>query len=294
MTSLDVLSQLPPSPQEVQENRKNGFGYYMYLPAETQSFSEAIPELEKRAFTELPEILEQLKESHRVLLGGEPGSGKSHLISYLLVDCITNSVPVFALNVHINGGSRSGIDNIMPEIEQFRAKSKEAKGGLLILDNIDFVGYKGRSRGHGESVDYAKAFQPFIDSLFDDDNVYILATSHDEAWREGRWTWSDERIDMPARAVLDTFPVKLDFEGKMALSGLLEVIMKREFEYEQKEGRSNKASLGDATKVMLELQSMNRANFFHANHLDINKFLEHPHQAIQEIDQGRNERRHKT
>lgn len=299
MTSPDILVESMPSPQEIHEDKRNGYGYWMYTPESPVSFPEALPELRNYGgFTELPAIVDEVDKSRRVLLLGEPGSGKSHLVRDLQVGCAINSVPAFCLTVHINAGKKDGVQNIKPQIEEFRVKSKEAGGGLLILDNIDYIGYKGGSRNFVKAEAYSKNFQPLIEDLFTDESLYILATAHDESWREGRWAWHNEAIDGPAKAALEAFPSQLTFEGKMALEGLAQILLSRKPSIEEgKEEVNNlvdKVSIGDATKVMLELSKMGRANFFHANHLELEKFLKDPDAAIQEIDHGRQLRRGKS
>lgn len=298
MTSPDILAETLSSSQEVHEDKRNGYGYWMYTPESPVSFAEALPELRNYGgFTELPAIIDAVDKARRILLIGEPGSGKSHLVRDLQVDCAINSVPAFCLTVHINGGKKDGVQNIKPQLEEFRTKTK-ASGGLLILDNIDYIGYKGGSRNFGKAEAYAREFQPLIADLITDESLYILATAHDEPWREGRWAWRNELIDGPARATLEAFPSKLTFEGKMALEGLAQILLSRkpgtEADDEAVNNRIDKVSIGDATKVMLELSKLGRANFFHANHLELEKFLKDPDTAIQEIDQGRQLRRGKS
>lgn len=77
----------------------------------------------------------------------------------------------------------------------------------------------------------------------------------------------------------------------MALVGLAHILQARNLA--RKEGESP-ITLGKAAQVIRMLHASGRANFFHANHLDVDLFLEDPKAAIDNIEKGRTQRRGKA
>jgi len=278
--------------EELREDNRNGYAYWMYLPAPAAPLTEALPEVAQYGdFEEMPVIIDALQNTDGVLVTGAPGSGKSHLVRDIQTACFFNNIPTFCLTLHVNGGKGEGVDNIRPYIEEFREKSRETGGGVVILDNIDYVGYRGKSRSHAKAAKYAEAIEPLVEELLDDSQIKLLATAHDEEWRAGRWTWEDPAIDEPADAILNAFPSCLVFDGKMALEGLAHLLWVRSAA--RAEGEPP-ITISQAAQVIRHLSESRRANFFHANHLDVGLFLHDPNAAIAELDRGREERRGKS
>jgi hypothetical protein len=274
---------------EIQENRHNGYGYWMYSPAPAAPLDEALPEVAKFGdFNEMPGIIDELIHSKKVLVNGAPGSGKSHLLRDLQTACVFNSIPTFVLAMHINSGKADGAANISPYLHDFTDRSRETGGGVVILDNVDIVGYKGRSRQRSRAIEYAETIEPVIQGLLNDSSTTVLGTAHDDEWREGRWTWQDPAIDEPAAAILDGFSTRIVFDGRMALEGLAHLLWTRNAA--RVEGEPT-ISIGQAAKIIRQLHESRRANFFHARHLDAELFLRDPNAAIAAIEHGRAVRR---
>lgn len=282
----------PPSPEEIQEDKRNGNGYWAYTPTPASPLSEALPALRDYGeFTEIPDIVDGLLYNKAVLVSGAPGSGKSHLVRDIQTGCVLNNIPAFCLTMHVNSGKGQGIANIQPALNEFRDKVRETGGGLVILDNLDILGYRGHSRSRTKATEYAQDARELVEDLLSDRDVVVLATSHDDEWREGKWAWDDPVIDEPAQAVLEAFPSRFVFEGKMALEGLAHLLRGRNL---RRDASHEQISLGQAAQIMRWLAERNRANFFHANHLPVATFMEDPETAIAEIDHGRAVRRGKA
>lgn len=300
--SIDGEGMLPPEANEMEEDRRNGYAYSRFLPTPAASLDESMPELAAFGdFTEFPEIIEELHKSGALLVNGAPGSGKSHLVRDALTGSVLYHLPIFTLTMHINAGKAGGLDNIREPLEDFREKAGDTGGGLIILDNLDIIAYRGKSRPRERTRRYAEAALPLVAELVEDRDIAVLATAHDDAWREGRWTWDDDGINEAAQAVLDLFPASFEFEGKMALEGLAHILWSRMPtgkvpEEGRREGDTvdRPMSIGQAAQVMEMLAGHGRADFFHARHLNIPLFLEDPEAAIAEIDHERDIRRGKA
>ena len=282
-----------PSNGEFQENKRNGYGYWAAIPQPSAPLDEALPEVGyHHDFTEVPHIIDLLVENRSVLVKGAPGSGKSHLLRDVASAAVMNNLPTFYLYMHINGGKRDGIKNISDALDDFRDRTRYTGGGLVILDNLDYIGYRGhRGRSRSAATEHAQDTEELVTDLLGDKNLAVLATAHDNAWREGKWTWDDPAINKPAWRIIEAFNEQLVFEGKMALMGLTHILRERNLD---RCGHESQIPTGRAAHVIRLLRASGRANFFHANHLDIDLFLEDPNAAIAAIEQEREIRRGKA
>jgi hypothetical protein len=276
MINPDIVSS---NPIEITANVANGQGYWMFTPRAPRSFGEQAGAMaEYGDFSELGGVISMAAESGSVLVKGAPGSGKSHLVRELQTSAVVHNVPTFCLTTHVNAGKRTGIENVREPLAQFAETIDEGGQGLIILDNVDFLGYKGSSRRATPTAEYAEQARALFGELIDDPRFAVIGTAHDDAWREGRWTWDDPRIDVPAREALELFGSQAVFEGKMSLVGLAHILHGRGF------------NLGTAARTIRELRGQDRANFFHANHIDPDAYLADPQAAIAEIEAGRQAR----
>jgi hypothetical protein len=283
----------PVTPNEIQENPSNGYAYWAFTPLPAAPLNETLPSIGEypASFIEMPNIITELIRNRDLLVSGSPGSGKSHLVRELQTACITNNLPTYCLTMHKNAGKKEGISNIRPSLDEFNDKVHETGGGLVILDNLDFVAYKGK-RGNPalrqHRAFYAGEAKELVEDLVSNKDLAVLGTIHDDDWRAGRWGWDDPEINEPAQAILDTFPARVYFEGNMALSGLINIIVDR---CATTNTGQEPVSYDEAALVMRELRKYGRANFFHARHLDVRTFLVNPNEAIHKIEHGRTERR---
>jgi hypothetical protein len=263
---------------EIVENPANGNGYWYTLPEHATPLYEGLQGVaEYGTFSEIPGIIDEAQQSGAVLVQGAPGAGKSHLIREMQTGAVANGLPAFCLTVHINAGKASGLEVATEQLTAFREATADT-GGLVILDNVDYLGYKGSSRRRNASATYAAGIEPVIADMIADPKTAVVATAHDDGWRAGRWKWADPAVDGPAQRVLEGFPSRVVFEGGMALVGLAHVMSSRQ------------VPLGDAARTIRQLKALGRADFFHANHIDPELFARDPQAAIDEVMAGRQER----
>jgi hypothetical protein len=267
-----------PAPVNIIENPSNGNGYWYSLPDAPVPLAEGLEAAAQYGtFNELPAIVDMAEANGSVLVQGAPGAGKSHLVRELQTSFVVNDVPCFCLTVHVNGGKASGVEVMKEQLGIFQEATRDT-GGVVILDNVDYVGYRGSSRTRSASTRYAEGLESTVAELAANPSIVTIATGHNDDWREGRWKWNDPAIDGPAGRIMDQFGSQLVFEGGMSLVGLAHVMHNRGFR------------LGEAARTIRALKGMDRANFFHANHVDPAEFAANPAAAIAKIEAGRQER----
>lgn len=290
--SIMITPDVPaPSNAEITQDISSGNGYWYFLPEHAQGVATGLSGVaEYGTFSEIPAIVEEAQTYGSTLVQGAAGSGKSHLVRELLTGCVVNDVPCFCLTMQVNASKpREGLGNAQEQLTDFREAVGD-NGGVVILDNIDFLGYKGHSRRAGQSAEYAKGAQEMVAGLLEDPRMTVIGTAHDDIWRQGRWTWDNPDIDEPAKAVLDSFGSRLVFEGRMSLVGLAHILHQRNQVFQAGEVTDpgmRAIDLGTAAKVIRVLRASGRANFFHAQHLDPHLFLSDPKAAIAKIEAGR-------
>lgn len=266
---------------ELLENKANGQAYWAFVPDHPHGVAEGLPEIaEYSTFQETADILAAAQEAGSVFVEGPPGAGKSHLVRELQEAAIIHDVPTFCLTTQINQGKRDGIENIQEPFAAFREAAAEG-GGLVILDNIDMVGYKGGSKRRGAIAAYAESAQKFVEEVTHDPKLITVATGHDELWRAIRWSWQDPVIDQASAAILESFGARTVFEGKMTLLGLTRVITEKGHNF------------GIAARAVRQMRRDGVDNFYHANHLEPGKYLTDKDAALAELYAGREERRGK-
>ncbi len=262
-------------------NAKSGYGYELYLPDKPQGFEVAAHTIahtnERLLFAEVPEIITRLANAANtaLLMQGEPGSGKSHVRDDVAIGAaVMTDVPYALISLHINGSKPSGAavsEKVIDTLESQKVNS------LLILDNVDYLGYRGKSTTRTKATKYANEMSKIIRRAVESNKIYVLGTSHDEEWRAGRWTWNDESIDTPARASLEVFGEPMEFNGDLTEEGI------KEFSTIRKLGAD----------TVSRLVAMGHTSFFYFKHIDEEAFRHDPLSAIADIEKGRHDRKYR-
>ncbi len=198
------------------ENYSNGFGFganYGQKEIKKSDFYQT-----RSIFLEADLILSTLYDQKFLRLEGQPGCGKSEIINLLFTESSSqsNDYNVFKLATHINGGKTAGIENIKEPFERFLNNCQNV-GGLMLIDNIDYLGYKGHRSVSGAKY-YSQEFAALIDQVFDCSNLKCLATSHCQDWRRSHWLWANEHqaINQISQATIDKFSVVLNYQGNIS------------------------------------------------------------------------------
>lgn len=268
------------------ENRQNGHGIDYFVPSQARQITrEVMTDLDGTTFLEVPEVMRSLVGSKSVLIEGEPGSGKSHLVEDLKMVCATNGVPYFSLALHINGGKRAGPQIARESLAEFKsllAQRDPTATPIVILDNVDYLGYRGSSRSRTRTDEFAREMAGLINELMADESLLVLGSAHDDDWREGRWAWGGE-INAVSQHVVESFAARLSFEGSLSLMGLIDVVRNRHPDYVG----------GRAIRLVRLLKTMGLASYFYAKHTDLDSLEADPDAELARVQAGRAERKHR-
>ncbi len=194
---------------EVYTNKKNGYGIeIIYGPNGIDS-----PLNDDGNFTEFDSIISTARQFDAVRVQGQPGAGKSEILTAIHLAAYREGISSLFLKSHINGGNYNGLQNIRPMLEDYLDHTKHL-GGLILLDNLDFIGYKGK-RTRVSATNYSTDYNKFLGSLTNrDDRNILIATTHTDEWRNGNWQWeSDSPIISNAVEIIDQVKPIFDYGG---------------------------------------------------------------------------------
>jgi hypothetical protein len=268
------------SPENIIEDRSNGAGTLFFQPPEPnppRDLQYTNTDNSSARFVNFYKIIEQSIIYKSLLLEGAPGSGKSNLCQDLEMAVLSSNVPLLRITLHINAGTLRKAVTTLKLLDTFEEQSKK-NGGMFILDNVDYPGYKGSSRTRKSAAQYSEIIVPRLTQLVNSPFSTALGTCHDEQWRVNKWQWNDPVIDNPSKDLLKAYKVKLKFMGKMKSRGVTELLINKGIAEER------------AHNVTRKLGELGMLNFHVANHIDIDLFETNSKQAIKNIMEGRKER----
>lgn len=253
------MSYAPNGPEAYFENNPdNGAGYTLYQPA-----------LEPYPNTSLDDVVKSLTFPYstfyisavdaalgsNLAIEGCPGAGKSHLTKDLIIASIGLQRPVFALKTHIAFGKKNAMDSRAEDMLEFIDGQKQKP--LVILDNVDFLGYKGSHRTKPNAEKALDTYGRVIRSLVDSPSVSVIGIIHTLDWRETHWSegWPD--ISQRATDIIEDLGDPVKFNGEM----------------DYKRARRHMARIGidseRAKRLLNAVQSVTGELLFrHVHHLD--------------------------
>lgn len=248
-------------------NRRAGHGYEVFIPdsGEYLDFPDAKPAMPM--FTEASTIgAIALQNSGPLLVEGEPGAGKSHLIDDLTITYGAEvDMPFALLKLHINGANKHGITHFREATEAFRAQEGQK---LVVIDNVDYIGYKGHRR-QALVAEHSRQALETMSELAEDPTVTLIGIAHDDEWREGNWRWpQDHIISGFAQDALKLFTQRHGFEGYLTSHGLEDIATQRH--------------LSEDFIAALKYQGL--TTYFYASLLDEAAFLHNPEKEMRRIE----------
>ncbi len=257
----------------------NGNGVQMFVPLDARDYGSEITYQDATVFPEAQFVVNAAlkRRSQGLLVEGEPGSGKSHLSDDLMFAVgAANNAPAMSLSLHVVGGSAAGLENAQRYVEQFKNRIGDNRG-LIIFDNLDYLGYKGHRRAN-RTREFATGIADLVKAVLDNPRLVTIGNIHDPDWRTGQWTWQDDEINNSANRALRMFegePYK--FEGKLSVLGLVQTVL------ETWPGIPEELAINHVG----ELAVGGLADFFHARHVDPVLYASAPDKALAQARNGR-------
>lgn len=193
-----------------------------------------------------------LANSSGILLSGEPGAGKSHIVDDVFNGALGKDKNCLLIRCHINGSSRKGRDYTTTLIEQLI----ESGNGLLILDNVDFSIYTGsrNNRSKAKVKEYGQFLKQVID-LSMSQSLSMFATCHNKEWRN-----SHSSIAEHEKWFTDLLPSyyfnKEFFDGNISLLNAVDILVRKGY------------ALDKSTQIAQSLQDLGGLSFRNAYHMD--------------------------
>lgn len=250
----------------------NGFGYEFWVPERPKSLDTIRPPENDGTivFSELGRIVSTLQtiQGGGLLVWGEPGSGKSHLRDDLVVHGgIKQQVPYLTVSLHINGGNPKGPERLSEAIDTLSSAGDGKK--LVVFDNVDYLGYKGKSRRQRQTKEYAEQVSEIIRDTIATPEYAVVGIAHDPDWRAGRWRWNNPQIDTPAHSALEAFGTQYAFQGTLTNFGVEDTLRERGIQDEE-------------FSALLAADESLRT-FFYAGHLEPAAFRASPQAEMKRI-----------
>lgn len=275
----DMVHELTPQGNVI-EDKRNGYGYLLFepdMPVSPSANGDTISGCVSQRFLEMPRIMQKALDTGSVLLEGKPGAGKSNILQDFERCSRFVGTPVLKISVHINAGTTRTIEETVHLLENYQERFRDI-GSVLLVDNVDYGGYKGKKRTRKNALQYAEAVLPVLTKAVEDTGITAIGTAHDELWRQNKWEWSDPLINKSGRDLLEAFSSRYEFAGDMSEHSLRELL-------EHRSGSANKAE-----EITSRLGELGLLSFYYGNHIDPDEFLKDERSALNAVEEGRKKR----
>lgn len=205
------------------------------------------------------EYLDRLTTEGPIILGGEPGAGKSHIASDVLVAAHDADKAFLMIACHINGGNLKGREQTN---ESLRTAQELGEDAIVIFDNFDFAVYTGAAKRRKSDAKVSE-FCEFITVAAQscaDAGCGVMATVHTDEWRANHSAAPIEVFDMFDSAVSSLNGIQ-DFTGDMTIENAVRILTERGI------------SAIDATRIASELEENGGLCFRQAYHINPDKIV---------------------
>jgi hypothetical protein len=209
-------------------------------------------------FDTAPQMFNEIAADQPLVLGGEPGAGKSHIADDILKTSYASGLGCFMLSCLINCNNLKG----RAETEATFATAQDlGQDCMIVLDNLDFTIYTGglrRRRSNRVAAEYCDYISSAtLRSL--DAGCRILATVHSDEWRDNH---SDAlpKTKTAYGALVQALGGEKQFTGAMSYDNAVRIIGNRGID------PSTTIAIADA------LRDNDGLNFRNARHIDPGTF----------------------
>jgi hypothetical protein len=205
-------------------------------------------------FEYAPDYLERIQSSGPMILGGEPGAGKSHIASDVVNAAHEEGSAFLMIACHINGGSLKGRNDTIESLKTAQDIGREA---VVVFDNFDFAVYTGAVKRRKSNAKVAEYCRFITDSALTcaDAGCSVLATVHTEEWRRNHSQAPTEVFDQFNKAVSELNGI-IDFTGVLSVNNAINILLRRGI------------PIDEASEIANQLERNNGLLFRQAYHID--------------------------
>lgn len=190
-----------------------------------------------------------------LVLGGEPGAGKSHITEDIFQIGYGQGKEVVFLSTHINSGSRKGAEKTA---EVLKAATDRGEEALLVLDNFDFLIYSGGKKKRRTQTELREYFGRMSTQILSsrDSGCSIAATVHSKEWLVNHTKWTPPELIGEFGIILTEFGGIRPFTGEISMSNATDLLVRRGI------------SVASAEDIARNLYENNGLCFRQAHHID--------------------------
>lgn len=176
-------------------------------------------------FDDRQQYLDRASNNGAVVLGGEPGAGKSHITADVFREAYDQGMYVCMISCHINAGGQAGRAQTHEILETAEDVGSEC---LVVIDNLDFMVYTGglkRRRTNARVGEYATFLTEKVYAI-EEAGCAVFATVHSDEWRNNH-SQAPEDIRSTYDQLVAQLGGEIEFTGEISLQNAERLLRNR-------------------------------------------------------------------